>query len=220
MAIAATPQAALSVVEGDTDFIGPQVPQTLDNVELTTDFPRVTLTTVVAPSPDWFVGVSANGQCDLPGNRDPTNAVPLPPSGRPPTLPPATSRSDSGTASGSLLACAPPADRSPTHYTANMSARSGSGGSRVSACETSIRAPSCRFSNPHQSRDRCRHRAVTSDGHRLGRAPLGVDQQLFSLGHDLLRPGADILHGLLARFVGEDEDDLHGLALADAPRAP
>ena len=39
MAIAATPQTALSVVEGDTDFIGPQVPQTLDNVELTTDFP-------------------------------------------------------------------------------------------------------------------------------------------------------------------------------------
>ena len=77
MAIAATPQTALSVVEGDTDFIGPQVPQTLDNVELTTDFPRVTLTTVVAPSPDWFVGVCANGQCDLPGNGDPTNAVPL-----------------------------------------------------------------------------------------------------------------------------------------------
>ena len=46
----------LSVVEGDTDFIDPQVPQTLDNVELTTDFPRVTLTTVVAPEPGLVRG--------------------------------------------------------------------------------------------------------------------------------------------------------------------
>ena len=57
-AIDATPQTALSVLEGDTDSIGPQVSKTLGNVELTTDFPRVTLTTMVARSPDWFVGVS------------------------------------------------------------------------------------------------------------------------------------------------------------------
>ena len=69
----------------------------------------------------------------------------------------------------------------------------------------SIRAPSYRFSNPHQSRDPLSPSGGDLDGHRLGRAPLGVDQQLFSLGHDLLRPGADVLHGL---------------ALADAPRAP
>ena len=57
-AIEATPRTALSVIEGGTYVIGPQVSKTLDNVELTTDFPRVTLTTMVAPSPDWFVGVS------------------------------------------------------------------------------------------------------------------------------------------------------------------
>ena len=74
MAIAATPQTALG--GRGRHRSRPAGPETLDNVELTTDFP-VTLTTVVAPSPDWFVGVSANGQCDLPGNGDPTNAVPL-----------------------------------------------------------------------------------------------------------------------------------------------
>ena len=57
-AIDASPQTALSVLEGDTDSIGPATAKTLDNVELTSDFPRVTLTTMVAPSPDWFVGVS------------------------------------------------------------------------------------------------------------------------------------------------------------------
>ena len=57
-AIEATPRTALSVLEGDAYVIDPQVSKTLGNVELTTDFPRVTLTTMVAPSPDWFVGVS------------------------------------------------------------------------------------------------------------------------------------------------------------------
>ena len=57
-AIDASPQTALSVLEGDTDSIGPATAKTLGNVELTSDFPRVTLTTMVAPSPDWFVGVS------------------------------------------------------------------------------------------------------------------------------------------------------------------
>ena len=57
-AIDASPQTALSVLEGDTDSIGPLVSKTFEDVELTTEYPRVTLTTMVAPSPDWFVGVS------------------------------------------------------------------------------------------------------------------------------------------------------------------
>ena len=57
-AIDASPQTALSVLEGDTGSIGPATAKTLGSVEFTTDFPRVTLTTMVAPSPDWFVGVS------------------------------------------------------------------------------------------------------------------------------------------------------------------
>ena len=47
----------LDVLEGDTDFIGPEVQKTL-TATLTTDHPRVTLTTMIAPSRDWFVGVS------------------------------------------------------------------------------------------------------------------------------------------------------------------
>ena len=57
-AIDASPQTALSVLEGDTDSIGPLVSKTFEDVELTTEYPRVTLTTMVARSPDWFVGVS------------------------------------------------------------------------------------------------------------------------------------------------------------------
>ena len=48
---------ALSVLAGDTDFISPTTSKTL-TATLTTEHPRITLVTMVAPSPDWFVGVS------------------------------------------------------------------------------------------------------------------------------------------------------------------
>ena len=48
---------ALSVLRGDTDSISPTTSKSL-TATLTTEHPRVTLTTMVAPSPDWFVGVS------------------------------------------------------------------------------------------------------------------------------------------------------------------
>ena len=48
---------ALSVLAGDTDFISPTTSKTL-TATLTTEHPRLTLLTMVAPSPDWFVGVS------------------------------------------------------------------------------------------------------------------------------------------------------------------
>ena len=41
-------------------------------------------------------------------------------------------------------------------------------------------------------------------GIRLGRGPLRVDQQRRGVRRDLLRLGEDILHGLLARFAGDD----------------
>ena len=53
----ADPPTALSVLEG-TGSIGPTATGTLSNRSLTTEFPRVTLTTMIAPSHDWFVGVS------------------------------------------------------------------------------------------------------------------------------------------------------------------
>ena len=52
------PPGALSVLRGATDFIGPTATRTLSNVKVTTEYPRVTLTTMIAPSHDWFVGVS------------------------------------------------------------------------------------------------------------------------------------------------------------------
>ena len=54
----ADPPTALSVIEGTTSFISRTATRTLSNRTLTTEFPRVTLTTMIAPSHDWFVGVS------------------------------------------------------------------------------------------------------------------------------------------------------------------
>ncbi len=48
---------ALGVLVGETDNIGPTTAETL-TAELASTHPRVTLTTMIAPSHDWFVGVS------------------------------------------------------------------------------------------------------------------------------------------------------------------
>ena len=49
---------ALSVIEGSSSSVGPTAATTLGNIKLTSGYPRVTLTTMIAPSHDWFVGVS------------------------------------------------------------------------------------------------------------------------------------------------------------------
>ncbi len=48
---------ALDVLRGDTDNIGPTTSKT-HTLTVTAEHPRVTLLTMIAPSPDWFVGVS------------------------------------------------------------------------------------------------------------------------------------------------------------------
>ena len=48
---------ALAVLQGSGN-IRPTGSSTIDSFTLTTDHPRVTLLTMIAPSPDWFVGVS------------------------------------------------------------------------------------------------------------------------------------------------------------------
>ena len=63
----ADPPTALSVLEGGTSFISPTATRTLSNRTLTTAFPRVTLTTMIAPSHDWFVGVSGLPLLDAAG---------------------------------------------------------------------------------------------------------------------------------------------------------
>ena len=69
-------KTALSVLEGDTNFIGPEVPKTL-TARLTTDHPRVTLTTMIAPSHDWFVGVSGLPLLDTDGRWRESHTVDL-----------------------------------------------------------------------------------------------------------------------------------------------
>ena len=58
---------ALSVLTGDTDNIRPTTSKAL-TVTLTADHPRVTLLTMIAPSPDWFVGVSGLTLLDAGGD--------------------------------------------------------------------------------------------------------------------------------------------------------
>ena len=57
---------ALAVLFGSGN-IGPTGSSTIDSVTLTTDHPRVTLLTMIAPSPDWFVGVSGLSLLDEQG---------------------------------------------------------------------------------------------------------------------------------------------------------
>ena len=57
---------ALAVLLGSGN-IGPTGSSTIDGVTLTTDHPRVTLLTMIAPSPDWFVGVSGLSLLDEQG---------------------------------------------------------------------------------------------------------------------------------------------------------
>ncbi len=66
-AIDASPATALAVISRSGN-INPTGSQALSNVEFTTAFPRVTLTTMIAPSHDWFVGVSGLPLLDAQGN--------------------------------------------------------------------------------------------------------------------------------------------------------
>ena len=59
---------ALSVLQGSGGSIGPTGSSTINPVTLTTDHPRVTLLSMVAQSPDWFVGVSGLPLLDAQGD--------------------------------------------------------------------------------------------------------------------------------------------------------
>ena len=75
-AINAASPTALSVLSRSGN-IRRQDRVTLNNVEVTTDYPRVTLVTMIAPSPDWFVGVSGLSLLDASGNWLPSHEVKL-----------------------------------------------------------------------------------------------------------------------------------------------
>ena len=55
---------SLSVLEGTAIQIDRTASESFTEVALTTDHPRVTLVTMVAPTPDWFVGVSGLSMLD------------------------------------------------------------------------------------------------------------------------------------------------------------
>ena len=75
-AINAITPTALSVLSRSGN-IGRQGQVTLNDVAVTTDHPRVTLVTMIAPSPDWFVGVSGLSLLDASGNWLPSHEVKL-----------------------------------------------------------------------------------------------------------------------------------------------
>ena len=75
-AINATTPTALSVLSRSGN-IGRQNRVTLNDVEVTTDYPRVTLVAMIAPSPDWFAGVSGLSLLDASGNWLPSHEVKL-----------------------------------------------------------------------------------------------------------------------------------------------
>ena len=58
----------LSVLQGASNSIGPEATVTFSDVTLSTDHPRVTLLTMIAPSPDWFAGVSSLSMLDSSGD--------------------------------------------------------------------------------------------------------------------------------------------------------
>ena len=58
----------LRILQGASNSIGPTATVTFTDITLTTDHPRVTLVTMIAPSPDWFVGVSGLSMLDSSGN--------------------------------------------------------------------------------------------------------------------------------------------------------
>ena len=90
---------ALAVVSGG----GPDSPgmTTIDGVTVTEDFPVITLVTMIAPSPDWFVGV--NGLSLLDGNGEWQDEVVV-------TLYPYDAGTDSGADYGSANEESEPAD--------------------------------------------------------------------------------------------------------------
>ena len=75
-AISATLPTALSVLSRSGN-IGRQNRVTLNDVVVTTDYPRVTLVAMIAPSPDWFVGVSGLSLLDASGDWLPSHEVKL-----------------------------------------------------------------------------------------------------------------------------------------------
>ena len=76
-AVRAASPNALSVLQGSGGNIGPTGSSTINTVTLTTDHPRITLLSMVAPSPDWFVGVSGFSLLDAQADWLPSRTVNL-----------------------------------------------------------------------------------------------------------------------------------------------
>ena len=59
--------------------LGPEGVQTKIGVEVTANFSKVSIITMLAPSPDWFVGIDSLDMCDNGTWRESVNVTMLPP---------------------------------------------------------------------------------------------------------------------------------------------
>ena len=59
--------------------LGPQVMKTRIDVEVTANFSKVSIITMLAPSPDWFIGIDSLDLCDNGKWRESVNVTMLPP---------------------------------------------------------------------------------------------------------------------------------------------
>ena len=61
------------------DQLGPEVERTGIHVEVTANFSKVSLITMLAPSPDWFIGINSVDLCNSSKWRESFNITMLPP---------------------------------------------------------------------------------------------------------------------------------------------
>jgi len=59
--------------------LGPQAKRTGINVQVTSNFSKVSIITMLAPSPDWFIGIDSLDLCDNGKWRESMNVTMLPP---------------------------------------------------------------------------------------------------------------------------------------------
>ena len=74
-----TAKKAWKLILPDVSQLGPEVIRTGIDVEVTANFSKVSIITMLAPSPDWFIGIDSLDLCDNGEWRESMNITMLPP---------------------------------------------------------------------------------------------------------------------------------------------
>ena len=74
-----TAKKAWKLILPGGDQLGPEVERTGIDVEVTANFSKVSIITMLAPSPDWFIGIDSVDLCDNGKWRESMNITMLPP---------------------------------------------------------------------------------------------------------------------------------------------